>query len=262
MHRGAGPQFECQRALFGHRIDGDYRFGPRCYRAEQCRQPDAAQAPDRNAFPRPHHRRIEHGADSGQHRAAKERSDFGGHIAVDLYRRAFIDNGVAGKGRQPEMMVHRMAAFRQAPAATEQFAAAIGGGAIGAQPAFARHALHTMPARWQEGQDDAVTHRKATVGTRRQHRRTGFMAERHGHRAHPVSIDHRQIGMAQAGSFDAHQQLARPRCREIEFRQPQRPGFGKGLHCMAGIEHGGDGLHGTAFPAVAARLIWPITVSR
>ena len=68
--------------------------------------------------------------------------------------------------------------------------------------------------------------------------------------------------MAQASGFDMHKQFARPRRGELEFRQPQWPGFGKGPNRMAGIEHGGNGLHGTAFPAVAARLIWPITASR
>ena len=97
---------------------------------------------------------------------------------------------MAGKGRKPEVMVHRMPALRQPPTTAEQFAATIGAGTIGAQPAFAGHALHTMAACRQEGQDDAVTHRKAAVGAGRQHRRARFMAQRHRHRADSVAIDH------------------------------------------------------------------------
>ena len=34
-----------------------------------------------------------------------------------------------------------------------------------------------------------------------------LVAEQHRHRAHPIAVDHRQVGMAQAGGLDADQKF-------------------------------------------------------
>lgn len=54
--------------------------------------------------------------------------------------------------------------------------------------------------------------------------------------------------MAQARRLDADKQFARARRRQIERRQPQWPGFGKGPGNVAGIENGGGGLHRSGLP--------------
>ena len=45
----------------------------------------------------------------------------------------------------------------------------------------------------------------------------GLVAEQHRHRAHPVAVDHRQVGVTQPGGFDADEQFALARRRQIQF---------------------------------------------
>ena len=125
MRGGARPELECQRPLGGDRIDGDDRLGPDSDGPEQRCQPDAAQAPDRDALPGADARRIDDRADPGQHRAAEQRGDLGRHAGVDDHGGPGIDDGMIGKRRQSHVVMHAAAALAQPRAATDKVATAV-----------------------------------------------------------------------------------------------------------------------------------------
>ena len=51
----------------------------------------------------------------------------------------------------------------------------------------------------------------------------GLVAEQHRHRPHPVAVDHRQVGVADAGRLDSDHDLAASRRRQVEFGDGDRP---------------------------------------
>ena len=64
---------------------------------------------------------------------------------------------------------------------------------------------------------------------------SGFVTERHWHRARAIAIDHRQVRMAQPGRLDAYKNFANTRRRKIEVFDFQRPRlciWMRGAHCL------------------------------
>jgi hypothetical protein len=64
---------------------------------------------------------------------------------------------------------------------------------------------------------------------------SGFMAKRHWHRARAITVDHRQVRMAEPGRFDADKNFANTRRLEIELFDFQRPRLRiwmRGAHCF------------------------------
>ena len=173
---------------------------------------------------------VEHGATAGEHRASQQRRDHRRHVGVDGHDRAAVDDGVGGEAGDPEVMVDRVG--RRADSrrlAAHQRARAVGGAAgfAGREPVGG--ARRAVAAPRQERHDDALPDRHVRhggAGLLDDARR--LVAEQHRHRAHPVAVDHRQIGVAQPGGLDADEQLGVTRRRKVELGDGERPGLGVG----------------------------------
>ena len=127
------------------------------------------------------------------------------HLAVDRHQRAARDDGELAEGGDADMVGDRLPVQMDAPAAGQKLAAGIrlGAGFAERRPAFgARGAVaagghedhHDMVAGLKVG--DAVAERLDDAAR--------LVAERHRHRPRAVAIDHREIGMAEAGGRDSH----------------------------------------------------------
>ena len=109
-------------------VDGDHPRGTAGDGAEQGREPDAAEPDHRDRLAGLDPRRVHGGADAGQHGAAEERGDLGGHVGIHLHDRGAADDGVARKPRDAEVvedLASRLAV--QADAATHERARAVRG---------------------------------------------------------------------------------------------------------------------------------------
>ena len=84
------------------------------------------------------------------------------------------------------------------------------------------------------------------AGAHFHHLAGGFVAQRHGQRPGPVAVDHRQVGVAQAGGAHPHQNLAVARGVQFHLFDFQRLGVleralgahltqycGTGFHCVS-----------------------------
>ena len=78
--------------------------------------------------------------------------------------------------------------------------------------------------------------------------------KQHRHRAHPAAVDHRQIGMAEAGGLDADQEFGVAGRREFELADGEGPRFGVGPGPTDLFEHGAADPHGDQ-PAVTGTLL-------
>jgi hypothetical protein len=74
----------------------------------------------------------------------------------------------------------------------------------------------------------------------------GLMAQHHRHRAWPVAVDHREVGMAEARGADADQHLAHAGRSELDLLDPKRLRLRIGRGDGAGVQHGGAGLQGVS----------------
>ena len=116
-------------------------------------------------------------------------------------------------------------------------------------------ALGALAAARQEGHDhtraegqvvDAVADLLDDAG--------GLVAEQYGRRAHAVAVDDAEVGMADAGGLDAHQDLAGAGGRQVEIVHRKRPGFGVRPAKTDLFEYGATDPHGYQ-TAVTARLL-------
>ena len=241
----AGAHGQRQAAFVDIGIDGENRFGAGGLGPQQRRKADTAQAPDGDALAGADLCRVEHRADAGEHGAAEQRGDFRRHVIVDLHGRAFIDDGVGGESRQAHMVVNGLVAFGQPAASTQKLALAIGGGAVGAEPALPALARHAGPAGGQEGEDDAVAGGKAgNIGAGGDDGGTGFVAQRHRRGARAVTVHDRKVGVAEAGSLDADEEFVGFGRRELELGEAQGLGVRVRAGRATGIEYGSCRLHG------------------
>ena len=142
---------------------------------------------------------------------------------VDPYRRAPIDDRVRRERRHAHVVMDLAAPPVEPPSAAQQLAPAVRRRAVRAHIGLARDARHAFAARRQEGQHDAVAGREQRVRVAGLHDgRHRLVPERHRQRARAVAVDHRQVGVAQSGGVDAHEQLAGARRIEIDRRKRQR----------------------------------------
>ena len=127
------------------------------------------------------------------------------------------------------MMVDRLPVAGESPRAAHQRARGVGGAArFAGCEAFGR-ARGAVPAARQERHDDALPDRQiGTAGAHLLDHSGGLVSEQHRHRAHPIAVDHRQIGVTQPGGFDADQEFALTRRRQIQLADGQRFRLGVG----------------------------------
>src|SRR5690606_32751422 len=87
-----------------------------------------------------------------------------------------------------------------------------------------------------------------------------FVAEDHRHRPRPGAVDHRKVGVTEAGGGDLHQYFAGAGRVELDLLDPQRPALGIGPGQPDLVQDGGSDLHGLA-PS-AGGLTGPACVAR
>ena len=70
-----------------------------------------------------------------------------------------------------------------------------------------------------------------------------LVAQHDGHRARPIAVDQRQVGMAEAGATHLDQHLALAGRIEIDFQDMDGLGLGEGSRRAAGGENAGFHFH-------------------
>ena len=121
------------------------------------------------------------------------------------------------------MVQDRLAVAGEPRPAAEQRARAVGGAARLARRQPVGGAAGAVAAARQERHDHPLSDREV------RHRGADplddarrLVAEQHRHRADPVAVDDRQVGVAQAGGLDADQELGVTRRVEVEVGDRQR----------------------------------------
>ena len=94
-------------------IDGDDLPRAGRARAEQRREPDAAEADHRHRRARAHLRGVDDGADAGEHGAPEQRGFVERQLRVDLHQRTPRHDCVFREHRAAEMVIDRLAVLRQ-----------------------------------------------------------------------------------------------------------------------------------------------------
>ena len=127
------------------------------------------------------------------------------------------------------MVIDRLGPEREPPLAREQRPGAVGLGARLAERRAARGAGAAAAAARHEDEHHVIADgevRHALAERLDDARR--LVAERHRDGARPRAVDDREIGMAEPGRPDAHQNLAAAGRGEVEFDDLQRPRPGVG----------------------------------
>ncbi len=142
---------------------------------------------------------------------------------------------------------------RRSPAIRVPAALAALPGSHGVSPLVAQAGQCAAPR--QKGHDDALPDGHVGdggAGLLDDARR--LVSEQHRHRAHPVAVDHRQVGMAQPCGLDADQQFGVAGRREVELADGERPRFGVRPGPSDLFEHSAADPHDHQ-PAVTGRLL-------
>ena len=205
--------------VFGE-IDGDDLARAGESRAEDDAQAYAAEADHRDRLTGFDLRGVDDRANPGQHRAAEQRGELERQVWVDLHAGFARHHRVGCKRRDAQQMVDRLGAERKPPLAGKQRSRGVrprprlakrrAPGDAWAATAAARHEdEHDVISGLQVGHPFA----QSLDNPRR------FVAERHWRRARPRTVDHRQIGMAEARRLDPHLGLRRGRAAQGRVRQ-------------------------------------------
>ena len=161
------------------------------------------------------------------------------------------------KAETPEVVVELVEVGMVQPAlAAEQRPRRIGRRARLAERRSPRPARLAIAAGGDKGQDHVV----AGVEGRRprtdpDHLAGRLVAERHRHHPRARAVDHREVGVTEAGGPDLDQQLARSRRIELDLGDLQRPRLGVGPRCSHLAQERGADLHpgSPATPAGTSR---------
>ena len=235
-------------------IDGDDLPRAGRARAKQRREPHAAEADHRDRRARAHLRGVDDRAHAGEHRASEQRGFVERKLGVDLHHRTPRHDGVIREHRAAEMVIDRLAVLRQPSCARQQRAGAIRRGAGFAQrrPAFGTR--RAVAAARHEHHDDVVAALQVgdAVAERLDDSRR-FVAERHRHRARPIAVDHRKIGVAQARGGDLHEHLAGTGRRELQRLDRERASLRERRLRAHRVQHGCVDLHRSS-SAIATAL--------
>ena len=92
-------------------VDGDDRRGAGHARALHGIEPDAAAADDDDAAADPHARRVDHGAEAGQHAAGDERGDVERHVRRNGRDLAVVDDDMLGESADAHAVDDALSAF-------------------------------------------------------------------------------------------------------------------------------------------------------
>ena len=185
-------------------VDGDDFAGSRELRAQDGVQSHAAEPNDGDARAGGDLGSIDDGSDAREDGATEKRGLFKGQVEWDLHGRATIDDGVFGKGRDPDVVVDALAVLVEAEVASQKAAGGVGLLAGFAEPWAALNAGATAATAGRENHDDVVAGGQIRdAGAAFDHLAGGFVAEDHGHAAGAVRIDGGEVGVAEAGGADA-----------------------------------------------------------
>ena len=189
-------------------------------------------------------RRVQHRTDTGEHRAAEQRSDIERQFLIDPYQRRARHHGVFGKSRAPQMMIQLTSIAAQPPRSPQQRARAVGLCARHAQSRPAFGTGQAMAAGWHEHHHHVVARcQVGHVGADLHHHAGGFVAEHHRHGSRAVAVDDRQVRMAQPGRGNAHQHLTGTRWCQLDLANGKRHGFCVGAGNAHLFEYCSPGSH-------------------
>ena len=106
-----------QAELVLHAIDADHLDAVERERRQDGGHPDTAEADDRDPLSRLRAAGVDDRATTGEHGAAEEGGDLGGHVLVEGYDGPVVDHGMGGEARDTEVVEHLVIAAPQAHAA-------------------------------------------------------------------------------------------------------------------------------------------------
>ncbi len=260
-HMG-GAELPRQFQLGRQHVDGDDGMGAGSVGAEQGGQADPAQAEHCDTLAGGDMGRIDHRADAGHHRAAEQRRDLRRQVGVDLDRRARRNHGHLGETRHAQVVVQGTRAVAMPVAlAGQQGTGGIRRRARLAQGGAPAGAGIAVAAGRDEGKHHLVA--RLEVGhtvTALDYFASGFMAEHHRHHPRARTVDHRQVGMAQAGGAHPHQQFAGTGRVQLQGLDAQRPGLGIGRRQAHFTQHRAahcESRHHAGSPATSSRSSAP-----
>ena len=245
VHRMGSAQLPSQTQLVVADIHGDDLFRSGQFGPHQAVQTNPAKtnAGDRVTGPDP--RRVQNRANPGHHCAAKDGGVGQRQVLVDLhsgapvYDRIFSKAGNAGlmrdfdafgiahpaaAGHQMTLGARRVMGLAQLRATAETVAAQTTGGG--------------------ELKDDRITHFDVTdTGANLNHLAGALVAQHQRHRARPVTVDDREVGVAEPTAGDLDQQFAR--LRRIQFDLLDLNGRRDSIGAFRAnfAQHGGLHLH-------------------
>ena len=104
-----------QAELVLHAIHADHLDAVERERRQDGGHPDTAEADDRDPLSRLRTAGVDDRATAGEHGAAEEGGDLGGHVLVEGYDGPVVDHGIGGEARDTEVVEHLVIAALQAP---------------------------------------------------------------------------------------------------------------------------------------------------
>ena len=142
------------------------------------------------------------------------------------------------------MVGDRMPVPVEAHRSAEQRAGIVGRASDLAGEATTGGASRTRAAAGKEGHHHSVAgHEVGDTAAEVLDDSGGLMAEKHRSRPHPIAVDDRQVGMADARHLDAHQELSWARSIQFQPANRQGSGCGEGWFRPAALEYRADDLH-------------------
>jgi hypothetical protein len=173
-------------------------------------QPDAAEAEHDGLGALLDLGGIDDSSNAGRDAAADVANLVERRVFADFRHRDFRQHGVVRKGRGAHVVVHRLAAKREARGAVRHQALSLGGADRGAEIGLARQAGGTLPAFRRVKRNNVIAFLHAGHATSDiDHDARALMAE--NGRKQPLGISARQrefVGVANAGRFDLDQNFA------------------------------------------------------
>jgi len=246
-----GPEESCLLELLRLRIDADDRADAQGLGDEEGGHSHSAE---------PHHgdrvaRRRSCGVDDRAAPGENSASEQGRHLRRSVgwngHDGSTIDDRMRRERGDPQVMLDRFAAPGET-SSRQQPSLGIGLGSSRAGEPSIRLTLSTHSAPGKEGHDDALPGVEVfDFATGRDHRSGRFVSQEHRQWTRPITVDHRQIGMADSRDLDFDEELGRSRVVELELGDRERPRPRVGSLPSALLQDGTDDPHRVAsFSAV------------
>ncbi len=160
------------------------------------------------------------------------------------------------------MVIDVLFAQVQASRGTEQGAFVVRGAAWSTGKPSLCPAVRALSAAREERHRHVVTDSEIVdAGAERLDDARRFMAEQHGHRPRARAVHHRQIGVADSGGLDAHEDLTRSSWVELELDDRERKRLGVWPRLAELVQHRSGDSHVDSLMKAATRSMYRRPVS-